>query len=293
MNVKFDVDTKLAGLVGDPVRQSMLPKAYNALYKHYGINGVFLPFTVPKGNMPAMLEAAKTMNMAGLIITMPHKADFIEYLDYVDEPARIYQCVNTVRIRDKKTYGYGSDGYGRCQSIENTGFRLAGRKGLIIGAGAVCGVIADEMVRRGVKELFILNRTEEKADALAEKVRTYAKIPVTAGGLTNEELDQAASQVSIVMQCTPMGLKGYGLDFSYLGFVDKLQPGSAVADVVSNPAATLLLQKAQAKGLVTVNGQGMIAAQTKLMFERLLDFETDDQAEELTSRFLAQALQGE
>ncbi|MHB1315199.1 MAG: shikimate dehydrogenase family protein [Christensenellales bacterium] len=293
MSITYDVTTKLAGLVGDPVSQSMLPKAYNALIRHYGINAVFLPFTVKKGNIQAMVDAAKASGMSGLVITMPHKADIVKHLDFVDEPARIYQCVNTVRIRDNTTYGYGTDGYGQCQSLESTGFRFAGRNGLIIGAGAICGMIADEMVKRGAKELYILNRTEGKAHLLAEKLRIHAKVPVTAGELTNQALDIAASHVSVIMQCTPMGLKGHGVDFSYLDFVDKLPADSAIADVISNPAVTALMQKAKSRGLIAINGLGMIAHQTRLIFERLFDFIPDEHAEELTLKFLYQALRGE
>lgn len=127
---------------------------------------LMLPLEVPKGRLPDLLSACRTMNIHYLCPTMPHKGDIIPFLDDVDELSRVFHSVNAVKIDpDGTSHGVGMDGRGTVNALLAAGVKLDGARVLLAGAGAICGVIGVELSRQGVRNLQILNRTRENAHA--------------------------------------------------------------------------------------------------------------------------------
>nr|WP_326165322.1 shikimate dehydrogenase [uncultured Oscillibacter sp.] len=262
-NVKYDTETRLLGLLGHPLDHSITSVVHNAMYQFGDLNAVFIPFELEDapGALDRFFDAVKTLGILGFSVTMPYKTRMLPYMDEVSEECRAFNCVNNVKYVDGRFFGDGFDGYGMCQAIEDTGARLAGREALIIGAGGISGVIANEMARRGVTAFTILNRTAEKADRLAQILSDRTGLPVRSGPLTREELDRAAGRADVVAQCTSVGMYGTGTQFPYLGFIQKLDKSAIVADALYNPLQTAILKAASERGLQTVNGIGMLANQ--------------------------------
>lgn len=268
-NVKYDRETKLLGLLGYPLGHSIAAAIHNEVYRSVGINAVLLPMELEDhpGNLGRFLEAVKTLRMRGFIVTMPYKTQMLPYMDEVSVESRAFNCVNAVKYVNGRFYGAAFDGYGMCQTIEDAGVKLAGREALVIGAGGISGPVASEMARRGVTAFTVLNRTEEKAERLAQILREHTGKPVHAGGLTVKELDRAAERANVVAQCTSLGMYGTGTTFPYLNFMKKLRKDTVVADALYNPPQTAFLAAAAGSGLKTASGVGMLSNQVNALID--------------------------
>jgi len=266
-NIRYDRDTKLLGLLGFPLAHSIAAPIHNGLYRFANINATMLPMELEDapGKLDRFFAAVETLRIQGFIVTMPYKTQMLPYMDEVSEISRVFNCVNAVKYENGKFYGQAYDGYGMCQTLEDAGCRLEGREALILGAGGISGVVAGEMARRGVTAFTILNRTEEKARQLAERLQEYTGKPVHAGALTEEELERAALRAGVVAQCTAAGMYGTGSEFPFLKFIEKLGKDTVVADALYNPPKTAFLRAAEAQGLLAVNGMGMLSNQANAL----------------------------
>jgi shikimate dehydrogenase len=218
-------------------------------------------------NLDRFFDAVRILNMRGFISTMPYKTKMLPYMDVVTEESKVFNCINAVKYVEGKFHGAGFDGYGFCQSIEDTGVKLEGREALILGAGGICGPVAAEMARRGGTSFTILNRTEEKAKKLAQLLQDYTGKPAYGGPLTPEKLEHAAKKAEVVAQCTSAGIHGSGTEFPHLDFLKMLGKDTVVMDALYNPPQTVFLKVAAECGLKTVNGMGMLSNQASILID--------------------------
>lgn len=135
------------------------------------------------------------------------------------------------------------------------------------GAGSISGVIGYELSQKGVKKLYIANRSREKAEAIAAILRENTPMETVVIEPTKEGLDKAAAECELMANVTPLGMAGYAVKHDYLGFVEHLPKNATVFDCVINPPKTELLTEAESKGLNTVPGMQMLVAQMDVIFE--------------------------
>ena len=93
------------------------------------------------------------------------------------------------------------------------------------------------------------------------------------------------------MQCTSLGLYGSKYNFEYLGFVDKLENNAVLADAIYNPDPTAFLAKGQERGLLTVNGMGMLACQKRQIFKACLNIDIGDEGKKAVKRIVSAELE--
>ena len=271
-HIKMNIDTGLVLNIGYPMKNSNAPIAYNSLFASRNMNMLMLPLEVPRGGLSDLLSACRTMNVRYLCPTMPHKGDIIPLLDDVDELSRVFHSVNAVKIDpDGTSHGVGMDGRGTVNALLAAGVKLDGARVMLVGAGAICGVIGVELSRQGVKELEILNRTRDKAQAIAEKLNAHTSMKATADTMDAASLARGAERADILIQATPLGMKGYGADYQDLSFIDRLPGHATVMDVVLNPSVTAIRRKAMERGLATVPGMEMLLGQMDAIFGYLWD----------------------
>ena len=259
MRVKYNIDTMMTCLIGDPIEQACSPLVQNTMYDVANLNALSLPVKVKKGELPRFIEAAKMLNMKGFFVTMPHKSDIIEYLDICDEASRAFKCVNHVRIVDGKTQGIGLDGFGTGLAIQHEGVKVKDSTALLLGAGAVAGLIAADLCQRGAKKIIVTNRTQEKAKYIVDTLKGLYKVQAECGPLTADYISEAAREANIMVQCTSLGMAGSNDQFETLEFLKKLPKDSTVAEVLY--PTTALLESANDLGLKTINGMGMMMHQ--------------------------------
>lgn len=286
-NLKLNIDTGLVFNIGYPMKNSNAPIAYNSLFASRNMNMLMLPLEVPKGGLPDLLSACRTMNVHYLCPTMPHKADIIPLLDDVDELSRVFNSVNAVKIdADGTSHGVGMDGRGTVNALLAAGVKLHGARVMLIGAGAICGVIGVELSRQGVKELHILNRTEGKAEEIARKLNAHTAMRAQAGTMDPDSLAREAEGADVLIQATPLGMKGYGADYEDLSFIHRLPAHAAVMDVVLNPSVTSLRRQAMERGLKTVPGMEMLLGQMDAIFGYLWNVKLTDRDKEACAQAL-------
>ena len=97
-NVKLNLDTELVLNVGDPIGKTNAPRCYNKLFERLDMNAIMLPCEIKKGQLPEFLHACRLMGIHYICPTMPHKGDFVDLLDDVDETSRLFHSVNSIRL---------------------------------------------------------------------------------------------------------------------------------------------------------------------------------------------------
>jgi len=245
----------------------------NAGLAALGLNWRYLAFDVHPDNLDAAIAGAKAMNFIGLNLTVPHKLLAVEMVDALDESGKTWGAVNTIRFEAKDERGVWrpsqevmtTPGEVRCQGFntdadaitralkEDLALEVAGAKILVLGAGGAGRTAALKLASEGAGELYLVNRTQSKAKALAGELRRrYPGVNVTAG--------YPKGAINLVLNATSVGLKkDDGLPFDETQW--SLDQAEAVYDMIYRPAETVLLRAARACGCRVANGLGMLLYQ--------------------------------
>jgi shikimate dehydrogenase len=245
----------------------------NAGLAALGLNWRYLAFEVEPENLPAALQGAKAMNFTGLNLTIPHKLLAVGLVDVIDESAKAWGAVNTIVFegrdehgdwqpvrefaeapRETRMHGFNTDADAITRSIrEDLGLELRCARVLLLGAGGAGRTAALKLSSERVSELFLVNRTRSKADAVATEIRErHPDIRVAT--------TYPAGPVDLVLNATSLGLKpGDAPPFDERQF--SLRQARAVYDMIYRPAETALLKAAKAAGCRSANGLGMLLYQ--------------------------------
>lgn len=269
--------TRVAGVIGDPVHHSLSPAMHNAAFAATGLDWVYVAFAVARGRGGAAVAAVRDLGIAGLNVTMPHKADAASACDEMSDAATRLRSVNTVVLREDGTlYGDSTDGEGLVRSLAEAGVELEGRSVLVVGAGGAARAIVPSLDHAGAR-VTVSARRAEPADEVA----------TLTGGATAayERLDDAVAGAEVVVNATPLGMAGEPPPFD----TDRLEARHSVVDLVYDPAETPLLGAAAARGCQTVGGLGMLVHQGALAFTLWTGAEAPiDVMREAASRALAE-----
>jgi 3-dehydroquinate dehydratase/shikimate dehydrogenase len=245
-----DAATQVYGVAGDPVEHSLSPVMMNAAFRRETVNAVYLALHAK--SLKDLLSCVRDIPIRGLSITMPYKQDIIEELENSDPPTRLIGACNTVvRGVDGKLYGFNTDMAGIVVPLEQR-MQLAGARILLVGAGGVARAAAFGLKGKGA-EVFITNRTLEKAQSLARQSKTkYIK-----------RSDIAKQSFDVIINATPVGM-GNGKQSP---LEEKELNTKYVFDLVYVPAETMLIRMARAKGIQVIPGLEMFVQQGARQFE--------------------------
>ena len=247
----------------------------NAGIAALGLDWRYLAFDVPPHQLKLAVEGAKAMRFAGLNLTVPLKLLALDLVDALDESARTWGAVNTIRFEARmaggewrpipafgddvpdevRAIGFNTDASGLLQALrEDLRFEPLGSRVVLLGAGGAGRVAALKLAAERVAELFLLNRTREKAEALAAEVSNrYPKVKVEIGYPTSPSVDLLLNATSLGLKRTdplPLELNRLSWDRVY-----------AVYDMIYRPAQTRLLEAARGAGCRVANGLGMLLYQ--------------------------------
>ena len=262
MKVELNNTTKKLCVIGDPVLHSKSPIIQNAMISALGLDYIYLCQSVPRGKVKEWLECAAFAGYAGFNATMPHKEELVPFMDHLDPLAEKCGAVNTVCIKNGKYYGYNTDGPGFLRALADLGVETSGKRVLLLGAGGAAKAVGLALAN-GNNLVTVCNRSVTKSEALC----ALDPSKMTPAGFSPEELKTRAGECDILVNCTPLGMAGTGLEFEDLGFLEALPPHAAVCDAVYAPAETLLLQRSRALGHPAMNGMGMLLHQAILALE--------------------------
>lgn len=246
--------TRVAGVIGDPIRHSRSPAIHNAGFATAGLDWVFCAFEVPRGEGAAALAAVRALGLGGLSVTMPHKQDAARACDELTPAAAVLDAVNTVvPRRGGGLLGASTDGEGFLRSVRDHGVDPGDGPALVLGAGGAARAIVLALAGAGA-DVTVAARRPEAADAAAEVAPGVRGVPLAG-------CDPAG--FALVVNATPLGMQGEAPAVD----PERLNPGQFVVDTVYHPMETPLLAAARARGVPCTNGLGMLVHQAALAFE--------------------------
>lgn len=246
----------------------------NAGLTALGLNWRYLAFDVHPDDLSSAIVGAKALKFVGLNLTVPHKILALEMVDVLDAPARFWGSVNTIRFEARvgagpwlpiwqvppeditavRSHGFNTDAEAVIRALrEDLNYEVRGSRIVLLGAGGAGRMAALKLASEGVRELFLVNRTLERAEALATEVRArFPAVKVVVG--------YPSDRADLVLNATSLGLKPD--DLSPLDEDQfPLNKSVAVFDMIYRPAETPLLRSAKACGCATANGLGMLLYQ--------------------------------
>ena len=251
--VKLSGSTRVAGVIGDPIRHSLSPVLHNAAFRALQLDWVFLAFHVAEGEAPTAVTGARALGIEGLSVTMPHKAAVLGALDRLSPTAERLGAVNTITTRAGLLVGESTDGPGFLDALrQDEGFDPDGRRCLVVGAGGAARAVVLALGQAGAAEIVVANRTASRAEAAVALAGPVGRVG---------RLDEAES-VDLVVNATPLGMGDGALPVD----PGRLGAGQLVVDLVYHPAVTPLVAAARERGATAVNGLGMLIHQAAHAF---------------------------
>lgn len=257
-------ETRVFGLLGDPVSHSFSPLLHNHMYRKLGVNALYLPFRVPRGHLPMALKAYDPIPVHGYSVTIPHKEAAAGLAREAEPHVQVTGSANTLVRRDDGHFVAANTDYAAAidslkahlaeKAKDGPAVQLSQLSVLILGAGGVARSVAFALHREG-SQITITSRTYERAQKLAEDVKCKAVDWHARHSVTFD----------VLVNCTPVGMHP-NVDESPCHF-SILKPGTLVFDTIYTPETTLLIREARARGADTITGVDMFVRQAAKQIE--------------------------
>lgn len=247
--------------MGWPVAHSRSPAIHQHWIAQHQLNGTYVLLPVAPERLGDAVRGLRALGFAGCNITIPHKVAAMAHVDVIDPAAKKIGAINTIVVRPSgELFGMNTDGFGYLASLRDVQADWRADRGpvVVLGAGGAARAILVALVQAGAPEIRLVNRSLDKAQALADELGG----PITAHRWENrhELLDGAA----LLVNTTSLGMSGQEplqLDLA------RLPVTALVSDIIYVPLTTALLAQAQVRGNPTVNGLGMLLHQARPAFE--------------------------
>jgi len=258
--------TRLCGILGLPLDHTLSPRMHNAAFAALGLDWAYLPWPVAPERLGEVLRGLRGLaNFAGANVTIPHKEAVLRHLDALTDEARAVGAVNTIVREGDRLAGHTTDGVGLLAALaEAVGFHPQGACVVILGAGGAGRAAAFALAAAGARKIAILNRSVERAQALAADVgRAAGSAALAAYSLHATAHGQILDSADIVINATSLGM--HTGDPSPLDLA-LCRPGTVAFDMIYHPPETAFLREARGRGLRTANGLGMLVHQGAAAF---------------------------
>ena len=258
----INAETKVYGVIGDPVAHSLSPLIHNAAFRQLGMNCVYLPFRVPRSQLPGFLNDFDCLPVEGYSVTIPHKEAAAALAQEQGEWATLTNSANTLIRKGDRWAAYNTDAHSALGSLlaalpatqQSKPKPLEGRTVLLLGAGGVARSLAHALPKAGAA-VVLASRTLERAQRLAAEV----------GGKAVDWPARERTPCDIVVNCTPVGMHP-NVDESPMPAL-ALKPGVIVMDTIYTPENTLLIKDARGRGCVVRTGVDMFVRQAAMQFK--------------------------
>lgn len=265
------------GVFGDPVAHSLSPQIQNAALRTCEINMQYARFHVRANELRSALSFLRKLDFVGINVTVPHKIAAAGQVDELDESARRCGAVNTIKLdtaqTDHRLIGFNTDGDGFLRAIRTEfSIDLRDLRVMIIGAGGGTGrALAWQCALENCERLVLVNRTWQKANALAEQLRPFFSGPRVLGPTARLEAvpwDESAlrmqiADIDLIVNATPLGMNPS--DPAPVP-ARLLAPHHIVFDCVYGSSRTALIRAAEEAGARGANGLSMLLHQGALSF---------------------------
>ena len=252
--------TKVVAHLGYPTESFKAPMIYNPWFEKHGVDAVVVPMGVKSEDYRAFLPLVfRLSNIAGALVTMPHKVTTVELLDEASTTVKVAGACNAVkRDAEGRLVGDMFDGEGFVRGVLRKGRTLEGAKALVVGSGGVGSAIAASLAKAGVAKLAVFDAHTPMMDGLAARLRAnYPALEVVTAS-------KDPAGFGVVVNATPLGMKeGDPLPMD----VERIDPATFVGEVVMKTEITPFLAAARARGCAYQVGTDMLFEQIPAYLE--------------------------
>lgn len=265
--------TKVLGVIGDPVEHSLSPVMMNGWIADHGLDAVYVALPLKSEGAFGAIRALRGMGLGGLNVTVPHKEAAAAAADRNEGPV-----ANVLRWEaDGSLSAFNTDGPGFLDALDEAApdWRIGARRALILGAGGAAQGIG-QAISPHVATVHFANRTPARAETAASSIGN-------GRALRWDDLERGFGAADLIVQATTLGMKGAPPAPEWP--LHMCRPNAIVADIVYRPLETSLLAAARARGLVAMDGLGMLIHQGARAFELWFGIKPD--AAKARARLLA------
>jgi shikimate dehydrogenase len=251
-------NARAACLIGWPAAHSRSPLIHHYWLRTLGLEGGYNIEAVPPEGFAEFVLHLSAHGFVGANVTIPHKERALA-LSVPDARARAVGAANTLWYEGGELRSTNTDVEGFIDNLNDRapGWDMIG-DGLVLGAGGSARAVVFGLIDRGIKRVYLANRTIGRARALADQFGA-AVHPVAW-----EDIGELLPRAGLLVNTTSLGMHGEpALEVD----VGRLPPQAVVADLVYTPLQTPLLAAAHARGLKTADGLGMLLHQAVRGFE--------------------------
>ena len=267
---------KFISLIGYPLKHTISPYFQQAALDYYQLDIRYEIWeTSPKELEPAVKKLREPQNI-GANVTVPYKEAVLLLLDEVDDLANLIGAVNTIAKRNEKLIGFNTDAHGFIEALYKEGhFDPAGKRAVVLGAGGAARAVSFALVKRKISTVTIINRTFERAKALADSLNSYIRnyssrgleTEVTALPWESLNSHETLEYCELIVNCTTIGTKYTSQEGQSPLSIEVIPGDILVYDLVYNPWPTPLLQMARGAGANILGGLAMLVYQGAASFE--------------------------
>lgn len=264
----ISVQTKIAGVIGDPISHSLSPKLHNYLLEKYAIDGIYMPLKISPKDLELCLNFMIKAGFKGCNVTIPHKEAAYQLCHKRSIEAELIGAVNTIIITEKQElYGHNSDGIGFINNIKNhfPEFDFNNKKAVVLGSGGASRAICYALMQQKIGKIILTNRNFERAEKM---IQDFTKIPEFKTSSLSispwPKREEILSDCDLLINTTSLGMQnGEELKMD----LANLNKNALVCDIIYKPLMTELLNLAQSRGNKIVTGIGMLINQALVGFE--------------------------
>jgi len=250
---------KAACIIAWPAGHSRSPLIHNYWAQKYNLNVEYRREAVPPEQLAEFVTHLGQHGYVGANVTVPHKEKVLA-LSEPDERARAVGAANCLWYDGDKLRSTNTDVFGFLANLDavTPGWDRGLESAVVLGAGGGARAVIFALLQRDVRRVYVINRTPERAQALAKK---FGARVIAAGW---DETTGLLGGAGLLVNTTTLGMVGQ----PPLPINLRCQASLVVADLVYAPLVTPLLANAREKGLRTADGLGMLLHQAVLAFER-------------------------
>ncbi len=256
------------GVIGHPIGHSISPVFQGAALGARNLDAEYTPYDIAPEDLEDFLSLVRAPEWLGINVTIPHKQAVVPLVDELSEEAREIGAVNTIVNRSGALVGYNTDARGFLRALDGIGFDPVGRDAVVLGTGGAARAIVYALTRSRAGRVVVAGRRADRAAALVvDMAHLSGGTELRAVGWGSDELEEEVRRASLLVNATPIGMRGGGAEGESPVNASWLQPRLTVFDTVYNPPETPLLGEAARVEARAVSGLEMLVCQGAESFE--------------------------
>jgi len=255
---------KVYGIFGSPISHSLSPLMHNEVYKLKDLDAMFLSFKVEKAELNEAINIVKNEGISGLSITLPLKENIIDLLDEISPDAKKIGSVNTIDFKNNRLKGFNTDLQGFLNPLLQYIEPIKYESVVVFGSGGAARTVLFALLRNGAfPAIRLISRNAESSNKLLDEAEGWKKHSTMLEWVNFKDFthySEAIWESRLVINCTPLGMKGYSNDFP--GSLSRFfRPGQIAYDLIYSPLKTTFLVEAEKRGALTLSGLDMLVGQ--------------------------------